>query len=467
MFSKCSAVLAIVIVLSYCIGSSSCANIVPPGGGPKDSLPPFLLTALPKDSAINVSSNKFTLTFNEFVELKEINQNLVVSPLPKNIPIVDYKLRNVTVKLKDSLLPNTTYSINFGNAIKDITEGNVLKNFTYVFSTGSTIAQGTINGKVTLAKTGKIDSTLIVVLYKNLNDTAVVKTNPLYMSKLDGSGNFTFNFIQPGMYNVFAMPNEYNKRYNDSTQLFAFLDSSITISNTANTYNLFAFQEAEKKEKSTSAGTTVQPKLPTERNTRLRISADESTVDLISKKALFSFSKPVVAKYVDSVLLVDTNHQPLPNTKIVLDSTKKKLIVLTAWQPGAIVKLIVPKNAFTDTAGNSLYKTDTLKLSVKNEFDYGSLKLRFTNLDTAKRMVVLIMKEEEIAAAYKLQSKEISEKLFLPGDYEIRILYDTNNNGIWDAGNYKQKKQPEKVYSKNLKLQVRANWDNETTIALP
>ena len=106
---------------------SSCANIIPPSGGDRDSLPPVLISALPKDSAVNVFPKLITLTFDEFVTLQDINSNLIVSPTLKNIPSTDYKLRNVTIKFKDSLEANTTYSLNFGNSIKDVNEGNILK----------------------------------------------------------------------------------------------------------------------------------------------------------------------------------------------------------------------------------------------------------------------------------------------------------------------------------------------------
>ncbi|MFX6759384.1 Ig-like domain-containing protein, partial [Acinetobacter baumannii] len=90
---------------------------------------------------------------NEYVEVKDAQQQLIVSPNPKQSPIVDYKLKNVTIKLRDSLEPNTTYSLNFGNAVKDVNEGNVAKNFTYVFSTGNTIDNNSFSGKVILAET--------------------------------------------------------------------------------------------------------------------------------------------------------------------------------------------------------------------------------------------------------------------------------------------------------------------------
>ena len=131
-----------------------------PTGGPKDSIPPRLVSASPTLNSTNVKGNKITLTFNEYIDLKEAQTNVLISPLPKKQPSIDFKLKTVTVKLKDTLLPNTTYSINFGNAIVDNNEGNPLKDFTYVFSTGNQIDSFTLSGKVILAETGKYDSTI-------------------------------------------------------------------------------------------------------------------------------------------------------------------------------------------------------------------------------------------------------------------------------------------------------------------
>jgi hypothetical protein len=133
-------------------------------------MPPVLLQSVPADSMLNFKANKITLTFDEYVQLDNqmVQTNLVVSPTPDQAPIVASHLRDVTIRLKDSLKPNTTYSINFGNALKDVNEGNPYKNFHYVFSTGNSIASGELSGRVQLAQTGKTDSTLIVILHKNL-----------------------------------------------------------------------------------------------------------------------------------------------------------------------------------------------------------------------------------------------------------------------------------------------------------
>lgn len=115
--------------------------------------------------------------FDEFVELdQKLQENLVVSPNPDIMPMVESN-EDSNSNAERSLHTGTTYSINFGNSIKDVNEGNFYKNFTYVFSTGDELSNGTFAGRVLLAETGIPDSTLIVVLQRNGNDTAIVKTN--------------------------------------------------------------------------------------------------------------------------------------------------------------------------------------------------------------------------------------------------------------------------------------------------
>src|SRR4029077_15730572 len=103
---------------------------------------------------------------------------LIVSPVSKTEPLVDVHLRTVTIRIKDTLQPNTTYSFNFGKSIKDVNEGNILKNFTYVFTTGTYIDSAELSGNVIVAATGKADSSLIVMLHRKLDDSAVIKEKP-------------------------------------------------------------------------------------------------------------------------------------------------------------------------------------------------------------------------------------------------------------------------------------------------
>ncbi|HSN61141.1 MAG TPA: Ig-like domain-containing protein, partial [Ferruginibacter sp.] len=185
--------------------NSGCAQIGAPTGGVKDTLAPLLVRATPELRKLNFEGNRITLTFNEYVEVLEAQANVLVSPLQKTNPTINYSLKTVTIKLRDSLLPNTTYSIQFGNAIKDINEGNVFPNFTYVFSTGNTIDSLSLKGKVLLAETGLADSTINVLLFRNTNDTAVQKLKPDYMARLKGDGSFIFNNLRAVNFKVYAL----------------------------------------------------------------------------------------------------------------------------------------------------------------------------------------------------------------------------------------------------------------------
>src|SRR5690242_15281092 len=135
IFYSATVFTGVIAVLFLMQLQTGCANIIPPTGGPRDSLPPVLINAVPKDSITNFHGKTITLSFDEFVQLDDkINDEFIVSPTPDNPPFPEAKLRTVTIKLRDSLKPNTTYSFDFGNALKDLNEGNVLKNFTFVFS---------------------------------------------------------------------------------------------------------------------------------------------------------------------------------------------------------------------------------------------------------------------------------------------------------------------------------------------
>jgi hypothetical protein len=182
--------------------NTGCANQIPPTGGVRDSLPPILISARPADSSRNFTGKKIVFEFNEFVTVENATQNLLVSPTPKISPEVVSKLHTVTLTIKDTLEPNTTYTYDFGNAIKDINESNILKNFSYTFSTGNKLDDLQFTGKVLLAESGLTDSTLIAVLYRKGEDSAVIKENPRYITRIDKEGNFHFKNL-PGWYILF------------------------------------------------------------------------------------------------------------------------------------------------------------------------------------------------------------------------------------------------------------------------
>ncbi len=458
-------ILLTVIISGYALLTlgSGCAQIGFPTGGATDSLAPVLAKASPETNKLNFTGNKITLVFDEYIELKDIQTNLLVSPSPKKNPTIGSNLKTVSIKLKDTLLPNTTYSIDFGNAIVDVHEGNILRNFTYTFSTGSYIDSLQFGGKVLMAESGKPDSTLMVYLYKNAVDSDVTTRKPDYITRLNAKGIFSFKHLPAGNFKIYALKDgDGGKTYNSKTEIFAFTEKDINTEQQVDSVGLYAY--AEKKEEPQKPGAPGQ-KNPAEKKLKYTSSVSGRTQDILIPLE-FEFGNGLKTFDSSKIILSDTNFKPLPNIIPVLDSSRKKVSMNVAWAAETNYILILPKEAFEDSAGNVLEKTDTIRFSTKKTTDYGSLLLRFKNLDLASHPVIQFLQNDAIKFSFPIISTEWSNKLFTPGEYDVRILYDLNNNGVWDPGNYKEKIQPERAISLPQKLAIKADWENEREIQL-
>lgn len=448
------------VSLSYIIGISNagCGQVGMPTGGPKDSIPPRLVNASPALNSVNVKDNKITLTFNEYVDLKEAQTNVLISPLPKKQPSIDFKLKTVTVKLKDTLLPNTTYSINFGSSIVDNNEGNPYKNFTYVFSTGNQIDSFTLSGKVILAENGKYDSTLIAMLYRKTDDSAVQKNKPDYVARLSGDGSFTFVNLPAGSFNIYALKDgDGGKTYNSKKEMFAFADAPVSIS--ANNEPVILYASAIEKENAKTTKTVFNKRLV------YTLGTVGQNQDLLRPFAL-NFNNPLKKFEADKLILRDSNYKPVPAASWTIDSSRTKITLAAKWQEATDYRIIIDTSAIIDSANLHLTKADTIRFTTKQQSDYGNVVLRFSNLDLAKHPVLQLVKNDVIEESYPLTAMQWSSKFVTPGEYEIRILYDDNKNGKWDPGNYSKKLQPEKVITLKDKLAIKADWDNERDIKL-
>jgi hypothetical protein len=189
-------IIALTLVSAFWVSvPTGCANMIPPSGGPRDTIPPVLLKATPSDSTVNFKGDRIVLTFDEYLDdPKDPRNNIIFTPAFDVDPEVTTKGKALTVRFRDTMLaPNTTYVINFGNAIVDLTEANAAKNFVYTFSTGPYLDSLEISGKILLAENGGVDTTLNVALYKDLRDSAIVSKNPQYVVRLDHNGNFRFH----------------------------------------------------------------------------------------------------------------------------------------------------------------------------------------------------------------------------------------------------------------------------------
>lgn len=213
-----------------------CAHPVSPSGGPKDTEPPTPVSQLPANRTTGFSATRITLTFNEFITLKDQAKEIFISPPMKKKPEFKVRGKSLLVEFREALLPEMTYTLNFGNAIVDFTEGNPLTNYEYVFSTGSHIDSLFITGKVINAFSHQPEPDVLVMLYRDNNDTLALDSLPLYTPPVSASktykdGTFRVNNLAPGEYLLFALQDLNSSfTFDLPNEKIAFLDSLLVIS---------------------------------------------------------------------------------------------------------------------------------------------------------------------------------------------------------------------------------------------
>ena len=456
-------ILPVSCFISFII--TGCAQVGTPTGGPRDSIAPKLVSAQPNLKSTNFKGNKIVLTFDEYVDVQDVQTNVLVSPFPKISPTISFKLKTVSIKLKDTLKENTTYAINFGNAIRDNNEGNPFKNFTYVFSTGDFVDSLTLSGKIIVSETGKADSTISAILYRNAHDSAVQTRKPDYLTKPDGQGNFTFTNLSAGSYKVYALKDgDGGKTYNSAIEEFGFINDIIILPDSTKPVTLYAYAE-EKDPKKTATSKDAPGKTAADKRLKYTTSLTTLQQDLNNDLAI-TFNRKIKTWDSTKIKLTDTLLNSIPGVSFNLDSTRKIINIRSKWPPETKYFLILNKEVVTDTLGTQLLKSDTLKFTTKKPEDYGNLSIRFSNLVKEKHPVLQFFKGDVLVKSVAINSTNWSEKLMEPGEYELRILYDDNNNGKWDPGNYKKKIQPEKGITLDKRLTIKANWDNEREVKL-
>ena len=209
----------------------SCAQQGSPSGGPRDEDPPVVLESEPPNYSTRFNAKKVQITFDEYIVLENVNQQLIVSPPMEEKPEVKLKKKTLVIEINDTLKSNTTYTFNFGDAIKDLHEGNKLQNFEYVFSTGDVLDSMSVRGTLKYAETLEVpEEPVSIMLYTDLRDSVPLTDIPLYVGRSNDSGVFSVNNLRPDEYKVFALKDGNNNLLFDlPTEEIAFLDTSLTL----------------------------------------------------------------------------------------------------------------------------------------------------------------------------------------------------------------------------------------------
>ena len=295
-----------IVVLISIILLQNCAQISAPTGGPEDVDPPRLDSAgtFPANYSTNFIGDKITLTFNEYFVLKNPTANVFFSPSLDENPEFLTAGKTLTILLKNELKENTTYTINFGDAISDFTMGNQIPDFKYVFSTGDFLDSMATSGKIIDAFTGKSKDKVIVMLYEDFSDSIVTKSKPIYYAKTNKDGYFNINNIKAGIYKMAALEDKNrNFLYDLPNENIGSLDTLLNLldTNSQHGINISLFERDHEKQRINSKNYTFPGKL-----------------SLIFQRS------------ADSVLVMDNNGNPIKFHSL---EYSKKRDSLTIWNP--------------------------------------------------------------------------------------------------------------------------------------
>ena len=224
----------------------ACASIQSPQGGPKDTEPPKILKMTPENLTRNFKAKKIVIEFDEYFNIKDEFKEFSISPDQETPPILKKRQKRLEITIQDSLEKNTTYTLNFGKAIADVNESNVVKNLSYVFSTGPEIDSLSIAGKVSSSLTGELEKEVTVFILPLERDTLFGKKRPSIYTTTDSAGNYKLNNLREGKYKIYALKENSgggDKIYQQISDEIGFLKDTIVLKGNLDNINLQTFKE--------------------------------------------------------------------------------------------------------------------------------------------------------------------------------------------------------------------------------
>ena len=510
---------------------SQCAKKGRPSGGPKDEDAPLFVTADPPYESINFDKNEINIYFNEYIKLKDLNKQLIVSPPlnPSNPSLISPQgspSKFINIKILDTLKENSTYIFDFGNSVQDNNESNTLERFKYVFSTGTYIDSLTLEGSVKNSFKSEDLKNIKLLLYRldsSYSDSAVYKRKPDYVTSSLDTSNYKFSNLRKGNYLLVALNDERSDYlFNPKADEIGFLKDTIslprdsilkdiisifkeelpykfkrgkeiskgqlilgyegkatkinieTLSAVPDNFQTITFPEKDKdtlnlwhtpierdslifKVNNNGISDTIVIKLRKKEIDSLKVS--RQTIGVLDyKDTLFlSTNNPIIKIDTTKINFIDTDTINILYTPYI-SKKENKIGFIFQKKFKKTYKLNVYPNALTDIFNTS---NDTIisQFKTRSLEDYGEITLDVKNTKKTPVIIQLTdLNDKTIAQETTSVSKNISFKYLNPNRYKIRIIYDINNNGKWDTGNYLAKKQPELVEYLPEIQEVRANW---------
>ena len=421
---------------------ASCAKRGSITGGLKDTLAPVLKSSYPKNFNTNFKGTEIKLNFDEFIKLKDVKKQLIISPPMKNEPLIlpTSVGKFITIKINDTLQPNTTYSFNFGQSIEDNNEGNPLNQFKYVFSTGATIDSLSISGAVKDAYLKEAEPFVSVMLYEvndKFNDSVVYKEMPRYITNtLDSLKTFKLENLKAGKYLLVAMK-DYgsNNKFNSNKDKIGFRKQFVTIPNDT-VFDLKLFKEVLPfkvlKPQQASGNRLILPYEGKPNAIKLALKNNGTELPTIitkfpKKDSLQIWFKPLKT---DSISVAVSKEKYNKNFTLKLKEQKKDSINIKTLESS--------RNGFRDSfvleSATPLIKMDDSKIKLINK---DSVAVAFTaKYDDFNQQIVFDFKKK-LSENYTIIILPDALTDYLEQSNKKNILFKVNTKSQEDYGNLK------------------------------
>jgi 5-hydroxyisourate hydrolase-like protein (transthyretin family) len=528
-------VLAVVTALLL----KACASVSSPSGGKKDQTPPQLVRTLPGEKSRNFKGQTLELVFDEFIQVDNLKQELLITPdIQGNYEFKPIK-NGFRLNFDKPFLDSTTYTLNFRNAIKDVTEKNVAENTKLVFSTGAQLDTLSIKGRVTDLLSGKPVENAVVSLYRIADTLDILKHKPFYFTKTDKEGDYLLENLRKDNYRVYALQDRNNNlKYDAQTtqnEKVAFrteplaLDSNyskvdfalsrmdgiapkisgrdastgyfeiefdeglqsaaVSFGNAGNN----AFFDLIEKGKKVRIYNTVNrtDSIPMhilavdsmgntlEQNIKIKFDEVTAKTRTIQKEKFetrtdpaegqkvlrdfvyhIQFSKPIVTANLSQIqLLADTvTTIPLDAAKdLVWNPYRTSLRINKKLDVKKGVRVLAPKGSFLSVEGDTASQVKTTH-ELKDPENYGSISGRIKT--NAPNVVIQLLNSGNLEVTAEVRNQYTYKFNYLDaGDYLIRVIIDSNNNGKWDQGSFSDRRQPEDVFFGPNVIKLKENWE--------
>lgn len=497
-----------------------CASVMNPEGGDKDVTPPRVVKSQPDSAALNSFSKKIVLTFDEYIAVQNPTKEWVISPSPEKFPEYKIKGKSLEINLIDSIRPATTYAFNFGKSIADINEGNILKDYRFIFSTDTFIDSLEISGQILDAKTAEPKKEMVVFLRET--DTLLTHAKILYRVSTDETGKFRFQNLANRSYQIMALEDKNNNKQIEKDEAIAFLTQPIVPDSAA--LILYSFMPALGKQYLTSSYSTIpgiyhfifhqplyqQPVqisaadpgfrysrkthpgqdtitlysevfrdsvsnrfniqtsdtqyIQTIKNPPVADSLLRTQFQLTEQNAVFNFSQPIQKiQYTQLQFWKDSLRLPIDSSSFSI--SHHQLIFRYPLEEGISYQLLLPSGSVLSVYNKKTTRNDTLTFKKPQLNKTGSLQ--FVIQDTTKRSFTLeLIKDFKTVQSVHCQGcASIQFNNIPPDSYQLRALLDSNQNNIFETGSLSPLTLPEHSIILPNTYKVKPDW-HQTDIPL-